>query len=69
MDKSNHISKASGFKVPEGYFTDNAMDLAKLKGTENKSGFEVPENYFKALRIQSRPAIPVNKASLQATLV
>jgi hypothetical protein len=51
MKESKHISKASGFKVPESYFENFKVDLNRLDSSQNKSGFIVPDGYFKELKV------------------
>ena len=57
MKDSKHISKSTGFKVPESYFENFKVKTDNLNIAQNKSGFVVPDNYFKEFKIEvSKPA-------------
>jgi len=52
MKTSNHIKKVAGFKIPEGYFENNAIDLSRLTSVEGRSGFKVPQDYFDGFTVE-----------------
>ena len=57
MNKEFQNKKASGFKVPEGYFESLDSKLSELTkaspsiGTSGKTGFMVPEGYFENFKV------------------
>lgn len=51
MKYSNHISKSTGFKVPEGFLKDFKVPKDDLELPQIKSGFKCPESYFEEFHV------------------
>ncbi len=61
MKNSKHISKSTGFKVPESYFEDFKLKIKDLKANQNQSGFIVPDNYFEDFKLETPKPVKVRK--------
>ena len=53
METSNHISKSSGFKVPETYFKDFKIKDLETNKRKQESGFSVPDAYFDDFKVKT----------------
>ena len=63
MKESTHISKVTGFKLPESYFEDfKVKDFTSTK-RELKSGFSVPEGYFESFEVKAPKEVKVVRFS------
>ena len=52
MNRSTHISRNTGFKVPDNYFEDESLGSLKSKAVSFRSGFSLPESYFETFDVE-----------------